>query len=64
MGKIEKVTVMKSRDGLMVDIAQRDVTLVNDDIIRIDMGNGQAVEFKANPMIVAMTHLLMGGGEE
>lgn len=59
MKREEKVTILRSRDDILQDLVERSVYLVDDDVIHIDFGDGKSIEFKANAMFVAMTHLLL-----
>ncbi len=69
MSNDEKVVVqiMKTADGIMHDIRPCEMTLVSKGdggIIHIELGDGTGIEFMANSMIVAMTHLILGQEED
>ena len=57
------VQIMKTKGDKMAAIRPCEVTLVSKGdggIIHIELGDGTGIEFMANSMIVAMTHLILG----
>ena len=66
MSKAEEkvvVQIMRTKGDKMAAIGPCEVTLAgkgDGGIIHIELGDGTGIEFMANSMIVAMTHLILG----